>query len=227
MSSQVLVLFDIDGTLLRNAGPHHKNALAEGIFQVTGIRTTLDGVATSGMLDCDLITGMMRAKNVDDEKIGQHMDEIMEASQIAYLAACAATLEDKVCPGVHSVLRRLRDEGAVLGVVTGNLSRIGWKKLELAGLRSYFALGAFAESGPTRSELARMARLEAIDRGLIDSNAKVSLVGDHTNDINAAKANGYRSVAVATGFLSTDKLSDAGPDIVIKDLTDLNIDQLL
>ena len=41
---KALVLFDIDGTLLRRAGPHHREALAAAVKKVTGIVTTTDGV---------------------------------------------------------------------------------------------------------------------------------------------------------------------------------------
>ncbi|MBV8706786.1 MAG: hypothetical protein JO028_06340, partial [Acidobacteriaceae bacterium] len=61
-----IVLFDIDGTLLRGAGPHHKEALVEGIRRVTGITTTLDGVPTSGTLDRDLIALMLRVAGYSD-----------------------------------------------------------------------------------------------------------------------------------------------------------------
>ncbi|MDQ2776186.1 MAG: HAD hydrolase-like protein [Acidobacteriota bacterium] len=130
-----IVLFDIDGTLLRGAGPHHKEALAEGIRRVTGIATTLEGVATSGMLDRDLIAGMLRAQGVSERRIRSTMQEIMTACQSVYLENCATDLRHCVCRGVPEFLDELQEHGAALGVVTGNLTQIGWKKLELAQLR--------------------------------------------------------------------------------------------
>ena len=46
-----LVLFDIDGTLLRRAGPHHREALAAAVKRVTGLETTTEGIAVAGMLE--------------------------------------------------------------------------------------------------------------------------------------------------------------------------------
>jgi beta-phosphoglucomutase-like phosphatase (HAD superfamily) len=46
-----LVLFDIDGTLVRRAGPHHRIALVEAIRRVTRLETTTEGVPVAGMLD--------------------------------------------------------------------------------------------------------------------------------------------------------------------------------
>ena len=121
-----LVLFDIDGTLLRNAGAHHKSALIEGIRQVTGLSTTLDGVATSGMLDRDLIAGMMRASGASQRRIRIAMRAVMSVCQSQYEGNCAADLRDRVCPGVVDCLTELRKREAICGVVTGNLSAIGW-----------------------------------------------------------------------------------------------------
>ena len=59
-ASGALVLFDIDGTLVRRAGPHHREALVHGIRRVTGLETTTDGIPVQGMLDPDILTLMMR-----------------------------------------------------------------------------------------------------------------------------------------------------------------------
>lgn len=112
----------------------------------------------------------------------------------------------------------------MLGVVSGNLSSIGWKKLELAGLRSFFRVAAFAEDGRTRARLALVASRRARKHG---AGGRVSLVGDHLNDVYAARQNGFQSIAVATGVLGTDELAAAQPDILVRDLTELNLDQLL
>lgn len=39
-----LILFDIDTTLLRRAGPHHRQALVDAVRQVTGRETTTDRI---------------------------------------------------------------------------------------------------------------------------------------------------------------------------------------
>ena len=54
-----LVLFDIDGTLIRRAGPHHRQALVDAVRHVTGLETTTDHIPVHGMLDPDILTRMM------------------------------------------------------------------------------------------------------------------------------------------------------------------------
>jgi phosphoglycolate phosphatase-like HAD superfamily hydrolase len=222
MPARSLVLFDIDGTLLRGAGRHHKDALLEGIRRVTGHIVTLDGIDTSGQLDRDLIATLLQSCAVEAA-----LEQIVAECQDAYLANCAADLSGFVCKGAREVLAELQMRGAILGLVTGNLSEIGWRKMELAGIRSFFSLGAFSEDGLTRAQLARMAAARAKERQLITDDCRISLIGDHQNDILAAKANGFRSVAVASGVMPIEQLRQFEPDILISSLSELDAGQLL
>lgn len=221
-----LVLFDIDGTLIRGAGLHHKAALIEGIRKVTGIITSLDGVATQGALDRDLIRGMLRASGYSERGIRSLLRDIMHECQNAYFHNCAVDLKPNVCVGVRDIVNELKQRGAVLGLVSGNLTRIGWRKVELAGMGEYFSVGAFAEDGRTRARLARVAAQRAIRTGLVGRSCRVSLIGDHANDVVAAKANSFHSVAVATGLMPIEELRQAQPDILVRDLRELNIEAL-
>jgi phosphoglycolate phosphatase-like HAD superfamily hydrolase len=222
-----LVLFDIDGTLLRRAGPHHRAALVDGIRRATGLETSLDGVDTSGMLDRDLIAAMLRVSGMGQKRIRSVLRSVMAECQTAYEENCTIDLRDRVCEGVVHALRALREHGAALGVVTGNLTRIGWKKLELAGLRDFFSCGAFAEDGRTRARVAQVAMWRARRAGLAKGQSRVSLIGDHLNDIQAAKANGMQAVAVSTGLTAYEQLATASPDILIRNLTELPLERLL
>jgi phosphoglycolate phosphatase len=220
--SESLVLFDIDGTLLRGAGPHHKDSLIEGIRRVTGLSTTLDGVPTAGMLDRDLIAKMLRELGHSERRIRMALRQIMAESQNCYIANCTIDLQRNVCVGVPEFLTQLKARGAVLGLVTGNLSRIAWRKVELAGLAAYFSVGAFAEDGTTRTRLAQIAARRAIKQGLTRRKCRTSLIGDHANDVEAAKRNGFQAVVVATGVTSFEELRAAEPDILVPDLTHLD-----
>lgn len=225
--SNSLVLFDIDGTLMRGAGGHHREALTEGIRRVTGRAATLDGIPTSGMLDRDLIAAMLRAAGEPESRIRNVLTRISAECQACYAASCAEDLRGFVCAGVHSVLEALRERGAVMALVSGNLSEIGWKKLELAGLREYFLFGMFSENGRTRTRLAQLAAWRARRHRLISRGARISLIGDHMNDVAAAKANGFQAVAVASGVTSFEELRASQPDILVSNLQELNIERLL
>lgn len=222
---KALVLFDIDGTLVRRAGPHHREALVEAVRRVSGLQSTTDGIPVQGMLDGDILTLMLKAAGATARQIQAMMPAIVDAAQEIYVASCP-DLRRRVCPGARSLLARTVRAGIPTGLVTGNLSRIGWKKLECAGLKDYFLFGAFAEQAKSRAGLVRIALRHARSSGLAGPGTLVSLVGDHPNDILAAKSNKVRSVAVATGLSSREELASHEPDLLLDDLRSLRPDML-
>ena len=212
-----LFLFDIDGTLMRQAGPHHREALEDAIRLVTGRLALLDGIPVAGMLDSDILIRSMRAAGMRLLEVRALLPAVMEKAQLLYSRRCP-DLRRRVCPGVRRLLPRLLRRGVVTGLVTGNLSRIAWKKLDRAGLRPFFRFGAFAEMGPTRAQLVKLARRRAVAEGWIPRRARVFLVGDHPNDVLAARLSGCISVAVATGLTPRKELAAHQPDHLLDDL---------
>ncbi len=221
-----LVLFDIDGTLLRRAGPHHREALVEAIRLSTGIETTTENVPVAGMLDRDIIANMLRNAGVSDAAARRAMPRIIEKAQSIYANTCP-DLRAKVCPGARLLLYKLSRRGIPAALVTGNLSRIGWKKMERAGLRHYFRFGAFAEAARDRAGLVRLAVNHARKQGWIGKASPIALIGDHPNDIRAARAHGVRSIAVATGLIGEAELARHSPDVLVPDMRALSLDVLL
>jgi phosphoglycolate phosphatase-like HAD superfamily hydrolase len=219
---RALVLFDIDGTLVRRAGRHHREALVQGVRRITGLETSTDGIPVQGMLDPDILTQMMRRAGASQTTIRQAIPEIIRAAERYYLRVCPA-LNGKHCPGVEPVLERLTRREILLGLVTGNLTRIGWRKLERAGLRKYFRFGAFGEEARTRGSLARLAIREARRNGWIGRSAAVSLIGDAPSDILAARANHIRIIAVRTGITPPEDLRELTPDFLLPNLHHLRL----
>jgi phosphoglycolate phosphatase len=222
---KALILFDIDGTLLRRAGPQHRAALAAAVKKATGIATTTDGIAVSGMLDRDILTAMLRREGVSAALIRRAMPEMMEHAQRAYVRTCPH-LRRKVSPGARMLLYKLWRRGIPTGLVTGNLTRIGWTKMERAGLRRYLRLGAFAEMARDRAGLVGIALRHARREGWIDRKSPVALISDHPNDIRAAQTHGVRSVAVATGLIGEAELARHAPDILVPDMRSLSVEML-
>ncbi len=224
--SPALVLFDIDGTLIRRAGPHHRQALVEAVRRVTGLEATTDSIPVQGMLDPDILAIMMRNAGAGPTQVRSAMPELIRVAQAVYVRTCP-DLQRRVCPGVRRVLRMLSRRGIPVGLVTGNLTRIAWKKMEQAGLRSYFRFGAFSETAKDRAGLVRRAIREARREGWIRPDAVMSLIGDHPNDVRAARANGIRAVAVATGIESREVLEAEKPDLLLDDLRSVPLEKLL
>jgi phosphoglycolate phosphatase len=225
-TAPALALFDIDGTLIRRAGPHHRQALEEAIRRVVGVDTSTDGIPLFGMLDPDIIREMLRREGVSERKTRAALPEIAAAAGRIYVRTCPP-IERKTCPGVRRLLRGLERRGVALALVTGNLTRIGWWKLERAGLRRYFRFGAFGDMAPDRAALARIAVRHARRQGWIGKDAPVTLIGDAPADVLAARAGGIRSIAVATGLVSRERLESYAPDLALDDLRALRPEDLL
>lgn len=223
---QGLVLFDIDGTLVRRAGPHHREALVQGIRRATGFDTTTEGIPVQGMLDPDIIRIMLKNAGAPPQVARAQMSRIQRAAEEYYLRVCPA-LHDKHCPGVEQLLTRLASEGFLLALVTGNLTRIGWRKLNRAGLDGHFHYGAFGEMAKTRAGLARLAIRTAREQGWIAKASPISLVGDAPPDVDAARQNGIVAIAVKTGITPPAELEQLRPDFLLEDLRGLRLEMLL
>jgi phosphoglycolate phosphatase-like HAD superfamily hydrolase len=220
-----LALFDIDGTLLRRSGPHHRQVLEDAVRLVTGWDVSTDGIPVHGMLDNGILTEMMERAGVESKRIRRQLPAIIKKAQDLYVRRCP-DLRSKVCPGTRAVLARLRRRGVPMGLVTGNLSRIGWTKMRRAGLDGHFGFGAFGEQAPTRADLARRALRQARRGGWIGASASIALIGDHPNDILAARANGIRAIAVATGLSPAAELAAHNPDFLLADLREFRLAML-
>ena len=220
-----MVLFDIDGTLIRRAGPHHRQALVDAIRRTVSMETTTDGVPVAGMLDRDILAIMMSRAGMKPGAIRKAMPDVIQHAQSIYVRR-SPNLARKVCPGVRRMLGRLQRRGVVIGLVTGNLTQIGWRKMERAGLRPYFRFGAFAELAKDRAGLVRFAIRHARRQGWIGHGSRISLIGDHPNDVRAAQANGVRAIAVATGLTAFEELQSHAPDVLVPDLRSLTLEML-
>jgi phosphoglycolate phosphatase len=209
-SDKAMVLFDIDGTLISKAGPAHRRALEFATRTVTGHSGSLDGVLTHGKLDRDLILQLAQRSVSDPD-----LQEIYQLAEQQYEATCP-NIEDRVCPGALQLLQQLQQNQIPMGLVTGNLTQIAWTKLSRAGLDGFFQFGAFSGMADTRAELVSLAMAQT--SATRAASAKISLIGDHYHDMQAAKANGIQAVGVATGALTVEELLAAGANIAVETL---------
>jgi phosphoglycolate phosphatase-like HAD superfamily hydrolase len=206
-----VILFDIDGTLLRAPGAG-RPAFAQAFREAFGWEQTVEHINFFGATDLNVLRGICRERGV----------EPTEAMERAFFERLAPALEVRLAqrppelfPNVGNLLEILSKEWK-LGLVTGNIEATAWAKLRYAGIDRYFTFGGFSCRHADRAEIARLA-LQAAG---ITRPAKGILIGDTPNDILAAKANGLVSVAVATGGFDFQALEAAGADFVFEDFSD-------
>ena len=124
-----------------------------------------------------------------------------------------------VLPRVQEVLSHLRRRGAVLGTATGNLAVIGKLKLQHAELLDFFDFGGWSDGHETRAQVFRAAAEKA--RELCGADAALCVVGDTPNDIQAARDNSLKVIAVATGIYPYERLAQEQPDMLLHSLAEL------
>ncbi|HEY1807672.1 MAG TPA: HAD hydrolase-like protein [Acidobacteriaceae bacterium] len=211
-------LIDIDGTLLRHKDRVHFDAFFESVRSVMGRNLVLDGVILAGNTDPGILRDAFRMAKVEDE-VWRPQSEAVLRAMCAKVMERRKQLQPLIMPGVEATLAHLQKKGALLGVATGNLEEIGWLKIENAGLRSWFSFGGFSDRFEKRADMIAHAAEQArtiLRRGRKDEGAdkklSVCVVGDTPFDIEAARANGLPTIAVATGRSGFDALMEHGPE---------------
>lgn len=213
----MLLLFDIDGTLLLSGGQGAR-AMQEAARRVVGPTFSFEGVAFAGRLDPLIFQDGLRKNGCDD------FDTLHGAFRRAYEESLRRRLAEPgiAAPlaGVMPLLQRLREPGGpTLGLVTGNYPETGRIKLEAAGIHpTWFEIPVWGVDGPTRRDLPRVA-MERLGRPVEPS--EVIVIGDTPHDIDCAHHNGCRAIAVATGPVHTrEDLVAHHPDLLLDDLKD-------
>lgn len=216
-----LVLFDIDGTLLRAGDPAHKAAFVTALRHIYGCPAMLDGVPLAGMLDSQIARLALGRHGLTEGDVDARLVEAVVLMGEAYAAAVSSgSRVHRLLPGTVALLEHLRDAGFALGVLTGNVQPVARAKLAAAGIDTLLPVGAYGDTAHERSQLVEMALLDA-DRhyGTAFPLERTVLIGDTPRDIEAARAGGVRVIAVATGQSSAERLAACSPDAVFPDLT--------
>jgi phosphoglycolate phosphatase len=223
-NGRVLVLFDIDGTLLRGAADEHRDALHAAIASVYGVADPAAAhVTPAGRTDLEIARLILLDRGVPAERIDARHDELRTACCEEYAVRAPASLREKVIPGIAELLAGLHGrDGVRLSLVTGNLEPIARLKLARAGIGRFFprGQGGFGSDAEDRAQLPGIARARAgTGRGVFYPREDTLVIGDTPRDIACAHADGVRVIAVATGPYGVEELGDG--DRVAGDVAEL------
>ena len=221
-----LVLFDIDGTLLRTGGAGVK-AFARAFASEFGINHGTERLKFGGRTDISLVRELFSYHRIEPspENFRRFFD--------AYVLCLQETLRQSTggpCPGVLEFYESLQTlpQPPLTGLLTGNIRRGARIKLQHYQLWDKFPFGAFADDHEERSQIAAVALQrgsQRIGRPLRGQEALV--IGDTPFDIACARAIGARALAVATGAYSIEELSPHSPDWLAEDLSKVSAAQLV
>ncbi len=210
----MLLLFDIDGTLLHGATEAHKEAMHEAlriVHRVDADRVPLR-LSAAGRTDPEIARAILLSAGISAERIDDRGPDVREECCRAYARLCPADLSHTVLPGVTELLDWLGSLSSVtLGLLTGNYEPVARLKLARAGLGRYFpsGQGGFGSDAEDRAALPAIARRRAGRVGAPNRREQTVVIGDTPRDIACAQADGVRCLAVATGPFGTDELSAA------------------
>ena len=209
----IVVMFDIDGTLLRTRGSSIR-AMKRAAEKVFGTPGAFEEVECAGRLDPHIITDALRPFNIVPTEA--------EWRQFKELYFCALREEQsnfRLVTGADRLIEDLRQrKNVLLGLATGNFTESAFIKIEGVGLRpEWFVANAFGEEVPDRASLVALA-IKRAKRWAADHIERAVVVGDTPRDIAAAKANSCLCVAVATGRYSMEALAEAGADLCVPSL---------
>jgi phosphoglycolate phosphatase-like HAD superfamily hydrolase len=206
----VLLLFDIDGTLVRDAAREHAAAIMQAAREVHGLDALYDGpFEAAGRTDWAIARQLLR--HVDDARVEALMPELLARAAALY---DPPDLSHTVVPGVPAMLDAVAAEHR-LALVTGNAQAIARRKLAAAGIPDVFAAGGFGDDHHDREPLPALARERA--GGAAPHEAVV--IGDTPRDIACARADGAAVIAVTTGPYGAHELQDA--DLVVPSAADV------
>lgn len=211
-------LFDIDGTLLNTRDSTHYHAFHTAVREVFGVDSHIDGVPVHGNTDIGILRAVLRRAGLSDAQFEARLPSAIER-MCTEVASNAAAIRPEVCPSINELLQSLADARKLLGIVSGNLERIGWLKLEAAGIRQHFSFGCFSDSAELRITIFQNAIEEV--RVRLGRHASACIVGDTPSDVLAAQRLDLPVIAVGTGIFGKEELAKLAPNYCVSCCTEL------
>jgi phosphoglycolate phosphatase-like HAD superfamily hydrolase len=215
-----LLLFDIDGTLLR-CGRQVRRIFGAALQETYGTTGDLDGYSFAGKIDPQIVFELLTDADIPTSRITLGLS-VMQERYLARLERELDVSEMLALPGVESALTRLATEPTTtLGLLTGNWQRGAYTKLARLELDTFFSMGAFGGDGPQRPDLLPVAlERAAASTGHRFTPDQVVIIGDSLHDVTCGLAHSVPVLGVSTGWNSCDQLAAAGATWVADSLLD-------
>lgn len=212
-------LFDLDWTLLQGGNKAHADAFARAFSFVYGVNALPSEIVTEGMTDTEIITAVLERHYVPLATIQMHIREATQA-MVDYFIQHENEGTYVVLPGVIETLKELHKRNILIGLLTGNVEGIAWRKCEKGGIRDLIDFGAFGSETLQRPDLVPIAMRRA--QAINPKAETFIIVGDSPRDIACAQAAGIKSIGVASGSYSIAELRHAGANETISSMKELS-----
>ncbi|MBV9182726.1 MAG: HAD family hydrolase [Acidobacteria bacterium] len=205
-------VFDIDGTLLVTKDLVHWNALRRAMLEVYEVDGTIAGIQYHGKTDLSILRSALVRTGLSHKQFEDGLPQALDVVR-REVERNHRSIEATTCPGIVQLVGLLRSSQKLLGVASGNLERVGWRKVEAAGLDGFFSFGCFSDYCETRSAIFRNAVAYVAEK--CGADARVCFIGDTPADVEAARDSRASVVAVASGVFSVEELRACSPDLCL------------
>lgn len=213
-----LVLFDIDGTLIRTGGAGMAAFTLTG-EQAFGVLNGTGHMKFAGRTDTSLVREFFVSHGLEtnDANVTRFFEHYL-----SILGETLAAYQGAPCAGVEAFLEGLSSlsQPPRIGLLTGNIRRGAEIKLRHFGLWGWFEMGAYGDDHEDRNQIAHVALRRG--RELLGEDLQpdeLLVVGDTPRDVECGRAVGAKVLAVATGGASHEDLQASQPDWLVGDLT--------
>jgi phosphoglycolate phosphatase-like HAD superfamily hydrolase len=211
-NQKLLILWDIDGTIIRLSKDISKRHL--DVVQEYTNKILIQPSSNLGKTDIGLIKEIFDINNLEFKR-----KDLQSCLKLLNLKSESKKYRPKysVNPGIEGALEFTDEIGAINSILTGNSKARAIDKLRRVNLISKLSieLGFFGDQNYEREELVKSAKKELE----ISKKQRIILIGDAQRDIQAAKINGVKIISVATGKDSYIVLKSLNPDFIIKNFT--------
>lgn len=221
-----LVLFDIDGTLVRTGGAGVK-AFAKVFATEFGATDGFERLKFAGRTDVSLVREFFSYHQIAPTPENFHR---FFETYVFWLDHILSSSQGDACVGVREFLVGLQalPKPPVLGLLTGNI-RLGAEiKLRHFGLWDTFVTGGFADDHEERDHIAAIARERG--KGILAEalrDDQVVVIGDTPLDIRCGRAIKAKVLAVATGGAMLEELKAHQPDWAVTDLSAVSPEEIV
>jgi phosphoglycolate phosphatase len=217
----LLVLWDVDGTLIHNGGVS-KEAYAAGFTALTG-QPLRYPVITDGQTDPAIMRSLLERHGIQPTpELLARIPEVMPTA----LEALVPRLRERghAKPGAREAITALSHQDRIIqSVLTGNIAPNAYLKTATFGLHVGldYEVGGYGSDSEVRAELVSAARRKAVAKYRITFTPSTTvLIGDTPRDVEAGRIGGAYVIAVATGEHDMTRLAAEGADVVLTDLRD-------
>ena len=201
-----ILLWDIDGTLVKKSGEPHfsRHLCALGLNQSSN-----ENYELTGLSDWDVLVELGRVHEIDKEALENAFERLNSVQD------SADNQTYRKLSGVEEILLNASRNGWRNGILSGNTYFSAIRKLQDSGLLSYFdpEILFVCQANESRADIGQRAKKE-----LGYKTQPVVVVGDTEHDIAVARKCGFFVISVSTGIRNRNYLQTFKPNLILDNL---------